>query len=405
MARYSSNYSAVARILHWTIALVIGGQLIGGFVLGHKLIEGEGLYDFAQLHKSFGLLVLILSVARLAWRLLHRPPPLPGDMKKWEVVVSHITHIAFYVLMFAVPLAGWAYVSASPLQIPTRMFNLIPVPHLPVPVGENLAETLSGLHEFFAFAMMGLMALHVGAALKHSVSAGDRVMERMAGRGLGPILAFALAASVVGGLVWVFAQPYDEEAEVTTEVEAAIAEPVTAVPQPSSAKVSDTDQPYAWDIVPGTLRITAQVHAKQAKRHAYLTAATGTIILDRNDPATHGRIDIVVDTHSLESDENMVKKLASEASWMNIARYPEARFQSETIALQEDGSYVAIGPLTLKETSIDVALPFTLEETEAGVKALGEITFDRSDFDIGISETDDTVASLTIELEAVPSGR
>ena len=399
-----SNYSAIARLLHWVIAILIGGQLIGGFVLGHELVEGETLYQFAQLHKSFGLLVLLLSVLRLVWRFVNPPPPLPQDMKRWEVIISKLTHILFYVLMIAVPLAGWAYVSASPLQIPTKMFGFLPVPHLPLPVNDALAERLSGLHEFFAFATMGLLVLHVGAALKHSVTAGDKVMRRMAGRGIGPILAFALAALVAGGLIWVFAQPYDEHEELASTSPKDTVQTLADIPASTPATASAEDAAYAWDIVPESVLISVEVHAKQAKRHAYLDVAKGTIILDPDNPEAHGRIDVVVDTHSLRSDENMVKKLASESSWMDIGRFPEARFVSDQITRLEDGSYRAVGPLTLRDVSIELALPFTLEPTDQGVKANGEMTFDRADFGIGASDTDDTVVTLSIELEATRSG-
>lgn len=134
-----------------------------------------------QLHKSFGIMVLILSIMRLLWRLGHKPPPLPEGMKSWEIAAAKFTHIAFYLVMIGMPLLGWAMVSASPLPIPTKLFWIIPWPDLPfIPESRELEGVFKGLHENIGKLTIALILLHVGAAFKHHFVNKDNVLARMA---------------------------------------------------------------------------------------------------------------------------------------------------------------------------------------------------------------------------------
>ena len=186
MSGMNERYTSVAVILHWLIALLILGQIAGGLFmvkLGDNALSLK--FQIYQWHKSFGILILTLSLLRLAWRLFHRPPALPGNMSGFEKFAARSTHVGFYFLMIGMPLLGWAVVSASPYaaSVPTYLFGVIPWPHLSIFEGfadrQALTDRLAGLHEFFAFAILGLFALHVGAALKHHFIIKDGVLTRM----------------------------------------------------------------------------------------------------------------------------------------------------------------------------------------------------------------------------------
>jgi len=174
------RYHAVAIGLHWLIAILIIGLLIVGFVMGDLERSDPLKYTLYQMHKSFGITVLVLSLVRLVWRLLHRAPPLPAGSKGWEKFLSHLTHAGFYLLMLGLPLVGWLGVSASPLKIPTVIFGLFTLPSLPffhdVP---DAAHQLFELHETLAYLVIGLLVLHVGAAFKHHFLMKDDVVLRM----------------------------------------------------------------------------------------------------------------------------------------------------------------------------------------------------------------------------------
>ncbi|MEO0398845.1 MAG: cytochrome b [Pseudomonadota bacterium] len=184
MSTQADRYTAVAIALHWIIAAMILGQIIGGMYMA-GLPLGSEKFELYQAHKSFGITVLFLSLVRLAWRLAHRPPPLPDGMENWERMAARASHIVFYALMIGVPLGGWAVVSASPLaeSVPTLLFGVIPWPHLPFFAGfenrEGIAEALAGMHGLAGISILGLLLVHVGAALQHHLIKQDDVLARM----------------------------------------------------------------------------------------------------------------------------------------------------------------------------------------------------------------------------------
>ncbi len=173
-----TRYSKIAIVLHWTIAVLIIGLIIFGLLMTNPNTPNR--FVLYQLHKSFGIMVLLLSIFRLVWRLLHRPPALPKDMEKWEILAAKFTHIAFYVIMIGMPLLGWAMVSASPLPIPTELFWTIAWPDLPfIPESKDLEETFEFLHGNIGKLTIGLILLHFGAAMKHHFVNKDNVFVRM----------------------------------------------------------------------------------------------------------------------------------------------------------------------------------------------------------------------------------
>ncbi len=179
-----SSYSRAAIALHWLIALLILANLAGGLWASALLQSAEPSdrrlgFEIIQLHKSVGLTVLALTLVRIAVRLSAPPPPLPVHMTKAERGLARLSHGGFYVLMIALPLTGWLMVSASPIGLPTFWFGLFEVPHLPVPQGREPAEAARNMHEVLGYLMLGLVALHVAAAIKHQLLDRDDVLARM----------------------------------------------------------------------------------------------------------------------------------------------------------------------------------------------------------------------------------
>ena len=181
----SARYSGPAVLLHWVIA----GLILANFMIGLKYGAAHGLDKFAilQWHKSIGFTILALSLLRLTWRLLgRRPPPYPPQMMGWEKIAATSVHWAFYALMIGLPLTGWVLVSASPTNIPTLLYKIVPWPHLgfihdlPMAERRSLADQVSEIHEWLAWIMAALFVLHVGAALKHQFVVKDGLLARMA---------------------------------------------------------------------------------------------------------------------------------------------------------------------------------------------------------------------------------
>ncbi len=171
-----SRYSTVAIVLHWTIAVLLIGNLTVGLLFDTIEDADKSLfYSLIDLHKATGITILALVVVRLAWRLMNPPPPLPAHMTRAERVLARLSHWGFYGLMLALPLSGWAMVSASAKRFPIQWYGLFDVPFLSVPKGWNYG----GMHWFLGWLGLAMIVLHVAAALKHQYMDRDDIFARM----------------------------------------------------------------------------------------------------------------------------------------------------------------------------------------------------------------------------------
>lgn len=179
------RYGAVAKTFHWTIAAAIVSNVAFGFYVHSMADDDPDHFAYVQIHKSIGLTILFLAVLRLLWRLFDPPPLLPEGMPQWQRTASKLSHWSLYGLMIAIPLAGWALVSASPFGIPTYWFGLFEVPHIPfiseLPRAQKapLRADFFTAHMILAYVLLFVLAVHVLAALKHHFVDRDNVLKRM----------------------------------------------------------------------------------------------------------------------------------------------------------------------------------------------------------------------------------
>lgn len=170
------RYGLVARVFHWSIGLLIVAQLTLGFWT-FEFMERDALRSAnAGLHKALGVVLLIMILARVAWRWYDEPPALPAAMSAQERTGARVGHILLYILMLAMPILGLLVSDTG--GRPTDVFGLFTVP---VMVGENeeLHEFFEDAHKFGAYALGLLIVFHVGAAIMHRFVRRDGVAERM----------------------------------------------------------------------------------------------------------------------------------------------------------------------------------------------------------------------------------
>jgi cytochrome b561 len=169
------RYTAVAQLLHWTIAALIVTQFALAWTADDLPLGMRKLALLAR-HKSFGMTVLMLAIVRLLWRLANRPPELPAAMTPIERGLARLTHAAFYVLLFAMPLTGWTMSSAKNYSV--SWFGLFTWPNL---IGPNEAafSFLKSTHDILSDALFAIAVLHILAALKHHFWNRDDVLIRM----------------------------------------------------------------------------------------------------------------------------------------------------------------------------------------------------------------------------------
>ena len=170
-----SRYSKVAITLHWLMALMIIGNLAGGFL--HDFIP-RGSPERALvmgLHVSFGLTLIALTLARLGWRLANPPPPLPAYFISSERLLAKVGHWAFYVAMLALPMSGWLMAERN--ERPLLYFFAVEVPK--AGIGKALAQSTNEVHEILGWVMLALLALHIAGVIKHLVMDRDNLLPRM----------------------------------------------------------------------------------------------------------------------------------------------------------------------------------------------------------------------------------
>lgn len=182
------RYTTVAIWLHWITAILIIANLAIGLDFADPL-PGQRFAPkpLLSLHVSIGITVLLLSFARLAWRLRYRPPPHSANMPAWEKRSAAITHGLFYILMIGMPLSGWLIVSAhKTFPFKTMVWDAIPWPMIPL-FGHMTAEQVEIWHSRFVtlhsvssiYLLIAMLLLHLGAVAKHHIFDRDPVLRRM----------------------------------------------------------------------------------------------------------------------------------------------------------------------------------------------------------------------------------
>jgi cytochrome b561 len=175
MAQTDRQYTAPARLFHWVIAGLILYQIPLAYYMIGLPLSPDKLGSYA-LHKSIGISIFAVSAARLAWRWLRPPPPLPANLGPATRRVGAFTHGLLYCLTFAMPLVGW--LSSSAANFPVSPFGWFTLPNLVAPDGE-LHERLELAHRLLAYMLFGTLSLHAGAALYHHFILRDGVLRAM----------------------------------------------------------------------------------------------------------------------------------------------------------------------------------------------------------------------------------
>ena len=179
------RYGGVAMTLHWLIAAGVIANIVLGLTFADMANSDPEKFGLAQTHKSIGLTILVLSVARVLWRLVNPVPPLPAGMSPTLKALARATHFLLYVLILLIPLTGWLLVSSSPLGLPTMFFGWFAWPNLPGFADMTRAakhvwqHDFGAAHVFLAWSAIVLVPIHIAGALYHQFLRGDAVFKRM----------------------------------------------------------------------------------------------------------------------------------------------------------------------------------------------------------------------------------
>lgn len=180
-AHPDGQYSTVAKWFHWITLVLMAITLPVGFVI--KYIANEPFATklvFYAVHESAGLTILLVTIARLIWRLANPPPPLPDHIPAPMRLAASAVHWLLYLALIAQPVLGFAMTNAYgyPMQGATAYLGFIDIPAV-MAENQSLAETLKKLHTWVGYSIAALLVAHIGGAIYHHAVRRDGTLMRM----------------------------------------------------------------------------------------------------------------------------------------------------------------------------------------------------------------------------------
>ena len=348
-------FSAMAKALHWVVA----GLIISQYVL-IKLAEAaehnsKTLEQLALLanHKSIGITVLLLAVARLLYRVRHDVPSHPTSMVRWQVVVSNISHIALYGFLFAMPITGWLMSSAKAYSV--SWFNLVALPDFIAP-NEGLAELLHSVHYYLAEALFVVAVIHVAAAIKHHFIDKDEVLIRMSSR-VAYVLFFLTLILSVG----VFGRLFDSKSPTLASDGS---RPITIESDSdlndSGLKIVQSDLPL-WLIDYDQSYIKFRGDQAGAPFEGEWQKWSAQIQFDEGQ-LEKARFDVSIDTSSGFSNDKDRDDTIRSVDFFDIKAFPNAYYRASEFSIVDD-LYRSKGELSIKGITAESELAFSISKT------------------------------------------
>ena len=403
----AQRYSYTAITLHWLIALLLAFQIALGWALeGNNSPE---LFARYQLHKSIGISILLLSLARLAVRLFASRPP-ASDGPAWTRALANIVHGLFYLVMILGPITGWLLVSTAKVQVPTLLYGIVPWPHLPV--GRAWHEPAEAIHGAMAWIAIGLFALHIAGALRHQWLLGKPELQRMlpfaSGKAVGAAigaLAVVAAAFVAGDMV------YPDRSQSAAEKRPAVpvvASDAPSVPTPKAEEMPETEavettpeetaQPLAdWTVASGgRLGFTARWNGEAVNGSFSRWRAA---IRFSPDELAKSTISVTIDLASADTGDGQRDDSLRSSDFFNVPAQPNATFSARDVRHLGGDRYEARGTLDLRGVSKPATIRFTLRIDGDRARVAGTARIDRTSFGVGQGEwaaTDAIAAGVDI---------
>jgi cytochrome b561 len=169
-----AGYGAVTRLTHWVMALAVFGMFALGLWMTDLTYYSPYYTTAPNIHRSIGILLLILLVFRFGWRLANTRPD-DSDLSAFERLAAHVVHWGFYVLLLALMVSGY-FISTADGR-PIQVFDWFSVPA--IVTWKGLEDPAGEVHEILANVTIAVAVLHAAAALKHHFYDRSHVLQRM----------------------------------------------------------------------------------------------------------------------------------------------------------------------------------------------------------------------------------
>lgn len=383
----TTHYGGVTKTFHWLTALLIITLIPLGIYANDLPYETSDQLAykafFFSLHKTLGVTVFFVAIARILWALSQPKPRLLHPDRKIESLAAETVHWLLYGSLMLVPLSGWVHHAAATGFAPIWWPFGQSLPF--VPKSESLAATSAGLHIVFERVLALSIFLHLAGALKHHFVDKDATLRRMLpGRPDVPNKSqdHRITAPLITALVvWVGALGVGASLDMYR--------PHGETVQAAALQAVQSD----WTVQEGTLSITVQqMGSAVTGSFADWTAAISFDDTVTDGPA--GAVDVTISIASLTLGSVTAQALG--ADYFDAQGFPTAKYQGDIIN-GTDG-YVVQGSLTIKGTSLPLDLPFTLDIVDSLAHMQGSTVVDRRDFKIGEGQNAEDTLGFSVDV-------
>ncbi|MDX3911693.1 MAG: cytochrome b [Sphingobium sp.] len=170
-----ARYSGAQRIFHWVTALAMLVILVLGWIMQPGK-DGPEMATLWEIHKTFGVLVFLITAARLVWRHYDPPPPAPPGQPDWDHKLANMTYAVFFLALLWFPATGYVYSTAG--GHPPILFGMMPTPQL-LPIDKEVAAWGKSLHRLSQWPLYALILLHLAGVFYHVSVRRDGMLDRM----------------------------------------------------------------------------------------------------------------------------------------------------------------------------------------------------------------------------------
>ncbi len=385
-ATQSATYGTVTKTFHWLTALLILTVIPLGAVANRLPYETNAQLAFKaqlfSLHKTLGLIVFAVALARIIWALTQTKPGTLHPERKVETMLADLVHWLLYISLVAVPLTGWIHHAATEGFAP----HLLPIGQdLPfVPNDESIAKLFGGLHWVWSKILIGAILLHIAGALKHQFVDKDTTLRRM-WFGHSDTATGAhqsnLAAPIAALAIYV--------AATATGAAAGLYTAKSDVVQADLAQVSSE-----WTVTEGQIALTITQFGSPVS--GAFNDWTAAITFDENATGVLGNVETTIAIGSLQIGS--VTNDALGTDFFNAEAFPTAVFAAD-ITSDGSGGYIADGTLTIKDIAAPLTLPFTLNIEQDTAQMDGSVVIDRRTFNIGQSMSDESNLAFAVTVD------
>lgn len=372
-----TSYGGVAKFFHWVTAVLILALIgLGVFMEGLPAAtsaEAEYKSWFYSLHKTIGVTLFAAALLRIVWALIQpHPAPLHPE-RRLETVAAATAHWVLYGSIVLMPLSGWLHHSAldgfAPIWWP--FFQDLPL----VPKSARLAEVFSTAHYVFALLLGLTIFFHVAGVIKHVLfDKDDTLMRMMPGGGLvgtdvstarsGKVLSPILALLVFVGAFGVIAISHLTAPQSMSGI------PVgEGVNEQANWRVNHDNSSLEFVVLQSGKPVTGHFGKWSAAIHF--------------DPKRLENADVAVDVDIASLELGGVSQQATSADFLDVTRFPSARFEAKQFHSHGGGRFEAKGALTLAGQTLPLDLPFELKIADERATMTGETVIKRLDFGIG----------------------